>query len=188
MKNTVLIFSLVLLHICYSQEDKSGGKSYKYQPVLGNGVFREEIKANKIQGSPYLNSNFSFAKVQNVEEKSKMRYNVYKDEFEFISAKNDTLILDKLEDFKDLTFAATNTKYKLVNYLNLEDKFQFGYLIDIYQKNDFGLFKKENIGLTDEKIAKTTLEQNMPAKYYQSRDIYFLKEPGSRPYASHGNG
>ncbi len=174
MKFSFLIFIIFPL-VCFGQEDRSGGKSYKYQPVLGNGVFREEAKAKEIQGLPYLNKNFSLVKVDNVEEKSKMRYNVYKDEFEFISSKNDTLILDKLEDFKDLTFVATNTKYKLVNYLNLDDKFQFGYLIDIYQKNDFGLFKKENIGLTEEKIAKTTLEQNMPAKYYKSSDVYFLK-------------
>ena len=169
---TLLIF---ITFSSFSQEDRSGGKSFKYQPVLGNGVFREEAKAIEIQCSPYLNKNFSQVKVESVEEKSKMRYNVFKDEFEFITVKNDTLILDKLEDFKDLTFVATNTKYKLVNYINLDDKFQFGYLIDIYQKNDFGLFKKENIGLTEEKIAKTSLEQNMPAKYFKSSDIYFLK-------------
>lgn len=173
--NFLVALLIFITFSSFSQEDRSGGKSFKYQPVLGNGVFREEAKTKEIQGSPYIINNFSLVKVDNVEEKSKMRYNVYKDEFEFITVKNDTLILDKLEDFKNLTFVATNTKYKLVNYINLDDKFQFGYLIDIYQKNDFGLFKKENIGLTEEKIAKTSLEQNMPAKYYKSGDIYFLK-------------
>lgn len=175
MKIIILIIGFLTFNLCHSQEDRSGGKSYKYQPTLGNGVYKEDFKSKEIQGSPYLNKIFSLVKVENVEEKSKMRYNVYKDEFEFITVKNDTLILDKLEDFKDLTFVATNTKYKLLNYLNLDNKFQFGYLIDVYQKKDFGLFKKENIGLTEEKIAKTSLEQNMPAKYYKSGDIYFLK-------------
>lgn len=173
-----ILILLTTLNFCdaYCQNQGVGNVYYAIDPKTAGKIFHNSTKDQfKPQGSPYLNSIFSFVKVQSVEEKSKMRYNVYKDEFEFITAKNDTLILDKLEDFKDLTFVATNNKYKLVNYLNLDDKFQFGYLIDIYQKNDFGLLKKENIGLTDEKIAKTSLEQNMPAKYYKSSDNYFLK-------------
>lgn len=174
MRISFLILTLLPI-IGFGQEDRSGTKSYKYQPSLGNGVFREDSKAKEINGSPYIISSFSLVKVASIEEKTKMRYNVYKDEFEFITAKNDTLILDKLEDFSDLNFVATNTKYKLVNYLNINDKLQLGYLIEMHQKNDFGLFKKENINLNEEKIAKTSLEQNMPAKYYKSEDFYFLK-------------
>lgn len=176
LKRFLLIVIISKSFCLFSQNQGVGNVYYAIDPKTAGKIFHNGIKDTKNpQGSPYLNPNFSFVKVESVEEKSKMRYNVYKDEFEFITAKNDTLILDKLEDFKNLNFIATNTKYKLVNYLNLDDKFQFGYLIDVYQKNDFGLFKKENIGLTEEKIAKTSLEQNMPAKYYSSNDIYFLK-------------
>ncbi len=176
MKFYIITFFIYFVSIFgFSQEDRSGGKSYKYQPSLGNGVFREVEKDRKVEGSPYFNANFSVIKVENFEQNYKMRYNVFKDEFEFISIKNDTLILDKIEDFKNLNFVSTNTNYKLVNYLNQDEKFYYGYLIDIYQKNNFGIFKKENITLTEEKIAKTTLEQNMPAKYYKSSDTYFLK-------------
>ncbi len=171
----ITIFILFISVFGISQEDRSGGKSYKYQPNLGNGVFRELEKDKKIEGTPYLNNNFTFVKVENVEENSKMRYNIFKDEFEFISVKNDTLILDKNENFKNLNFVSTNTNYKLLNYLNQNDKFYYGYLIDIHQKNNFGLYKKENTALTDEKIAKTTLEQNKLAKYYKTNDDYFIK-------------
>ena len=177
MKKFIIIIALtVQTGILYPQNQGVGHKFEILDPNHAGKIFRNPLaQISKPQGSPYSNPNFSFAKVENVQEKSKMRYNAYSDEIEFITAKNDTLILDRLEDFKDVTFVATNRKYKLVNYLNLDDKFQFGYLIDVYQKNDFGLFKKENIGLTDEKIAKTTLEQSAPAKYYQSSDTYFLK-------------
>ena len=170
-----ILFIYSLTTICLGQEDRSGGKSYKYQPSLGNGVFKEDFKANKVQGSPYLISSFFNVKVDGVNEKSKMRYNVFKDEFEFIGPKNDTLILEKIEDFKTLTFENTNTKYQLVNYINLDEKFEFGYLINIFENQDFGLFKKETMYFTEEKIAKTTLEQTKPAKYSNGDAIYFLK-------------
>ena len=177
MKKLIIIIALTVQSgILYPQNQGVGHKFEILDPNYAGKIFRNPLaQISKPQGSPYLNPNFSLFKVENVEEKSKMRYNVYSDEFEFITAKNDTLILDKIPDFDNLNFVAANTTYKLLNYLNTSDKYQFGYLIAIYEKANFGLFKKDNILLTDEKIAKTTLEQSAPAKYYQSSDTYFLK-------------
>ena len=97
------------------------------------------------------------------------------DEFEFISPKNDTLILDKIADFGDLKVVLSNAKYKLVNYLNQDDKYQYGYLINLYEKSSYGVFKKETVLLSEGKIARTTLERDMPAQYSKSSDVYFLK-------------
>jgi hypothetical protein len=170
------LFLVLITNFVFCQNNSGGGKSQNYNPNLTGGVFRSNNSAViKPLGSPYFLETFSNVKVENINLNAKMRYNVFNDEFEFISTKNDTLILDKLEDFKDLIFVATNTKFKLINYLNLDNKIQYGYLIDIYQKNDFGLFKKDNILLTEEKIAKTSLEQSSPAKYNKSNPIYFLK-------------
>ena len=83
-----------------------------------------------------------------------MRYNVYKDEFEFITSKNDTLILDKIDDFSNIKFTVSNVKYKLLNYTKIKKGSYKGYLIDIYQKGNFGIYKKENILLNELKIPK----------------------------------
>lgn len=176
MKSVLVLFLVLKLSFCLSQNQGVGNKFEVIDPSRTGKIFRNPIKeATKIEGSPYLIANYRNVKVDSVNQEAKMRYNVFIDEFEFITPKNDTLILDKIDDFKNLNFVATNTKYKLVNYLNVNDKFQFGYLIDLYQKNDFGLLKKENIQLTEEKTAKTSLEQSMPAKYFRSSDIYFFK-------------
>lgn len=143
---------------------------------LYKGTYRNKsLFPEKPQGSPYNQDAFQLAMVEDITEKANMRYNIYKDEFEFLTPKNDTLILDKIEDFGKLSFAATKTKYKLVNYISTNDKYYYGYLIDIYQKENVGLFKKENIEFNEEKIARTSLESNMPAKYYKSKNTYFLK-------------
>ena len=177
MKRLFLILIIIMSQnfVFGQQVDRHEVKSYKYFYQLGNGVFysANEYGAPKIFGSQYLNKFFSDVMVAEVT--AKMRYNVYKDEFEFITPKNDTLILDKKEKYASLEFIATKTKYLLTNYADSEGKINFGYLINIHEKGNFGLFKKDNILIQEEKIAKTTLEANMPAKYYNASSTYFLK-------------
>lgn len=129
----------------------------------------------KIVGSPYTQKMFAQAKVGTVEQKNFMRYNVFNDEFEFISAQKDTLILDKIEDFGTIVFPETNRKFQLVTYTNSKNKLFYGYLQNLKENNGFVLFKKENIQYVDEKIAKTSMEVNMPAKFVKSGDTFFLK-------------
>ena len=145
-------------------------------PDIAGRLFKNSGReATKPLGLPYLQIVFKDAKVTKINTTAPMRYNVYGDEFEFINPKNDTLVLDKIEEFSDLTFIATNTKYKLVNYTLENGKLNYGYLIDLYQKNDFGLFKKQTILLSEEKIAKTSMERSMPPQYSKIGDKYYLK-------------
>ena len=145
-------------------------------PNRAGKIFRNSLsEKSKPKGSPYLQQMFAGAKVENVSQKTFMRYNVYNDEFEFMTAKNDTLILDKIEDFSPIIFAGTNKKYKLVAYTNSTGKLFNGYLIDCYKKSGFVLLKKENITYYEERIAKTSLEINLPSKYVKSEDTFFLK-------------
>ena len=179
MRNLIILFFVfVTSNLIFSQnEDRSGGKSYGLKVQLGTGVFNgaQESYDLKIQGSPYLSKDFKAANVSQINVIANMRYNVYKDEFEFITPKNDTLILDKINDFANLEFVNSKTKYFLTNYTNESNRIVFGYLINLYEKGNFGLFKKDNILMQEEKIAKTTLEANMPAKYYNASSTYFLK-------------
>ena len=132
-------------------------------------------KADKAEGSMYTQKAFAAAKVSSIEGKSFMRYNTFSDEFEFITPKNDTLILDKIEDFKEVMFIGSNKKFVLTPYTNNKNRLTYGYLIQLYEKGNYGLFKKENISFIEAKTAKTTLEMSMPAKYNKSEDTYFLK-------------
>ena len=171
----IVVLILMLSGNIYAQITQ-GGQSQVLIASLGNGLFKNpKREATSPQGSPYVINNFSEVRVENIDIIALMRYNVYKDEFEFISPKNDTLILDKINDFKDLKFVGTNIKYRLVNYINSDDKYQYGYLINVCEKNSFGLFRKETVLLSEGKIARTTLERDMPSQYSKSSDVYYLK-------------
>ncbi len=159
-----------------SQENKNRMTIEVLDPSTSGKIFRNKANSkNKPQGSPYLQKMFAPAKVDNVVQKVFMRYNVFNDNFEFITPKNDTLILDKIDDFGTIIFAATNKKYKLTQYVDTKNKLFNGYLISLYEKGDFVLYKKENITFYEEKLAKTSLERDMPAKFVKSNDFFFFK-------------
>lgn len=146
---------------------------YAQLPVK-TGKYNSNLKT-KIVGSPYTQKMFAQAKVGTVEQKNFMRYNVFNDEFEFISNQKDTLILDKIEDFGTIVFPETNKKFQLVTYTNSKNKLFYGYLQNLKENNGFAIFKKENIQFVEGKIAKTSMEVNMPAKYVKMDDTFFLK-------------
>ncbi|MCZ8197815.1 MAG: hypothetical protein O9267_09425 [Flavobacterium sp.] len=162
--------------------------SYAQLPVK-TSKYNSNLKT-KIVGSPYTQKMFSQAKVGTVEQKNFVRYNVFNDEFEFISAQKDTLILDKIEDFGTIVFTETNKKYQLTTYTNSKNKLFYGYVINLKELNGFILFKKENITFMEEKIAKTSLEVNMPAKFVKSGDTFFLKnkEKGTSEFPENKKG
>jgi hypothetical protein len=162
--------------------------SYAQLPIKAT-KYNSNLKT-KIVGSPYTQKMFSQAKVGTVEQKNFMRYNVFNDEFEFISAQKDTLILDKIEDFGTIVFPETNKKFQLVAYTNSKNKLFYGYLISLKENNGFALFKKESIQYVEEKIAKTSMEVNMPAKYIKMDDTFFLKnkEKGTSEFPENKKG
>lgn len=143
-------------------------------------IFRNSKKSQgeKILGSPYQQIMFAPAKVGNISGQFNMRYNNYEDQFEFISSKGDTLILDKIDDFSNITFVGPNKKFKLVTYSNNTEKTYKGYLIELYQKGNFGIYKKEWISFYAGKKAKTSLEKDMPPRYNKEKESYFLKDNG----------
>lgn len=178
MKKNVFVLTLFLsLHFCWAQVRTGALKYEALDPNTAGKIFRNQKNSgpDKIEGSPYLQKVFAPANVINVEQKYFMRYNAYEDQFEFITPKNDTLVMDKIDDFGLITFNMSNKKYKLLDYLNLNEKMTKGYLIELYSKGDLGLYKKESVSFRPGKKAKTSLEVDMPAKYIKNDDTYFLK-------------
>jgi hypothetical protein len=174
MRKTILAFAFILLHIAaFSQTVRKE----VLNPDHAGKIFRNPAKGkNRPQGSPYMQQMFASANVESLSIKANMRYNAFNDEFEFVSQKGDTLVLDKIEDFNNIFFSGLNKRYKLAQYTDAKGKLFYGYLIDVYQKGNYGVLKKENISFVEEKVAKTTLEVNMPAKYVKSGDTFYLKK------------
>jgi hypothetical protein len=146
-------------------------------PSTAGKIFHNPIKlANKPEGQPYINTAFQWAKIERVKQKALMRFNVFADEFEFISPKGDTLILDKLADFNPIEFPDAGSKFVLCTYTTRNGKNHTGYLKESYTEGKYTLYTQDNITFYEGKEAKTTLESARPAKYAKGEARYFLKK------------
>lgn len=143
---------------------------------LGGKIFiNPSTQSLQAQGSPYVNQKFSYAKIENVIEKHFMRYNAYSDSFEFISFQNDTLEMDKSDTFRTITFTNPVKKYTYLDYLSKTKGREKGYLVELYAKADFVLYKKESIVFYPGKKARTSLENDITATYLPATNTYFFK-------------
>lgn len=176
MKKISIAFLLLSFLSVFSQVRTAAHRFEVLDPNTAGKIFRNKTSGkDRPNGSPYLMKMFASAKVEGIAQNAFMRYNVYNDEFEFITNNNDTLVLDKIADFGTITFNGLNKKYQLTAYTNTKGKLDYGYLIDFYRKGGIVLYMKENIDFYEEKKAKTSLERDMPARYTKADDSYFLK-------------
>ncbi|SCY72999.1 hypothetical protein [Flavobacterium caeni] len=144
-------------------------------PDIATKLFKNpKYVKDKSQGSPYKQIMFAQASVEKLNIKAFMRYNAYKDEFEFITPKSDTLVLDKIEDFDRIVFTGLRKQYELIPYTE-DKKLVYGYLVNVHQKDGWTLYRKERVSFVEAKPAKTSLEVSMPAKFSPMRDIFFLR-------------
>jgi|JI10StandDraft_1071094.scaffolds.fasta_scaffold75976_3 hypothetical protein len=169
---------LLLLFISLSSYSQNGF-NLKFEVINPNHagkIFHNPTsETNKILGSPYSERKFLYAEVEGVANKYFMRYNAYDDSFEFITFENDTLALNKTDDFSSIKFTKTHKKYCFVNYLSEGGKRIKGYLVELHNKADLALYKRESITYYAGKKAKTTLESDLPAQYSKVSYSYYFK-------------
>jgi len=164
--------SIVLLFIPLVSFSQVQGLSVN----LGGKIFKNPTsETNRILGTPYTERKFAYAKIENVVEKHFMRYNAYSDNFEFITFRNDTLTIDKPDDFSNITFTNPHKKYSYLNYISKTKGRVKGYLVELYTKGDFSIYKKEAVTYYAGKKARTSLETDMYASYSEVSYFYFFK-------------
>ncbi len=175
MKQPFKLAVIALLFSFFAQaQGYDRGSSFNYSGVTAPGrIYRHQPA--ETEGSPYVLKVFMPAKVGDLSGNAFMRYNAFNDEFEFIDAKNDTLVLNKVEAFKDITFVGTNVKYELANYTNKNGEASSGYLVRLHEKNDYVLYKKQKVNHYEAKAAKSSYDAGSPAKFEAVDDLFFYK-------------
>ena len=178
-KITVSIILLIIPLVSFSQVQGFNLKFEVINPNQAGKIFKNPTSETyRILGSPYTESKFAYAEVENVAQKYFMRYNAYSDNFEFITFQNDTLAMDRIDNFSNITFTKPHKKYSYLNYISKSKGRGKGYLVELYTNADFSLYKKEAITFYAGKKAKTSLESDLPASYSQVKYSYFFKNKG----------
>jgi hypothetical protein len=173
----IIVTLLSITAYCQNNQSYQNNEINRNIDVLNEVALNKSLKYEpaKTEGSPYLNKLFAPALVAGVSKNAMMRYDAFSDEFEFVNSTRDTLVLNKVEPYTNITFTITNTKYQLVDYKN-KGKETKGYLIWLFEKNNYALFKKQNVLYTKARIAKSGYEKDTPAKFEKGNDTFFLKD------------
>ncbi|WP_309641766.1 hypothetical protein [Flavobacterium sp.] len=143
--------------------------------VEGKIFHNPKSETNRILGTPYTQSKFAYAEIENIDQKHFMRYNAYSDNFEFITFKNDTLEMIKTDNINNITFTNPHKKYSYVNYISSTKGRMKGFLVELYANGSFALYKKEAITYYAGKKARNSQESDLPARYSKVSYSYFLK-------------
>ncbi|MFZ4680420.1 MAG: hypothetical protein ACOYLP_09655 [Flavobacterium sp.] len=129
----------------------------------------------KTLGSPYPNKAFLHAKVGDVVQNALLRYNACYDEFEFINSKNDTLVLNNAAAFSTITITYPKALYQYVNFTEKSGKLNTGYLVSLFEKNGYLLYKRQKIKYYDAIPAKSSYDTSTQARFVPLKDTFFIK-------------
>ena len=170
----VSVFVLFLHLVSFSQ-------SQSLLVNIGGKIFHNpKSETNRIVGTPYTQSKFAYAEIERIPDKHFMRYNAYSDNFEFITFKNDTLEMVKIDDINTITFTNPYKKYTYLNYISSAKGRTKGFFVELHSKGGFTLYKKESITFYAGKKARNTQETDLPACYSKvSESFYFKTKTGN---------
>lgn len=168
----LILSSFFISVFVYGQAPRPTSLDYSDVSMLGRQYVKQP---SDVKGSPYINKVFGHGKVVNVADNVFLRYNAFNDAFEFISPKNDTLVLNKTDAYGEIEFTGTKINYRLVNYTGKDGNSTRGYLVHLHQKNDFVLYKKQKINYSSARPAVSSYAADLPPEYTLAADVFYFK-------------
>ena len=127
----------------------------------------------KIEGSQYLNEDYKLAEVSGVTKKLLVRYNAMVDVIEVQDEGTKEFLLTKQSPYNTITIISNPNKIKLLNYKNKQGEV-YGYLSELYNKNNVILYRRDKIILQKALEARTTYQEAVPQKFVEIDDEYYL--------------
>ena len=127
---------------------------------------------NKIEGSQYIDKEFHPSTFSCFSEVTPpIRYNVFKEEMEFIT--DGKLYYVNINDNCEITLSNNTYKY----FFNYDNKKNNGYLMILNKSKDskYILYKKEKVKFVPEFVPSSSYVEEKPAKYLIDKSKYFIK-------------
>jgi hypothetical protein len=125
-----------------------------------------DVIPKEVQKKQYLNFNFVNANISNVDQASPLRFNIYKDEMEYMK-NNEVFYLRKTEDV-EIKFPSINKRYTVKNYND-----NLTYFVNLLD-GDFKLLLKENVKFIAASEPDNSYGSATSASYKRGRDQFFI--------------
>ena len=172
--NTKFLVLLVFIfsNSLWSQNNTFAIQNSNFLVFISANSF-DEPKSN-IQGSQYINKDFLPSSFSCLSEKTPpIRYNVFKDEMEFIL--DSKLYYAKKVD--SCIIVVGNNSYRYFDSYDKENK--SGYMMILNKMNNpkYTLYKKEKVKFVPEYIPNSTYGKEKPASYVIDKSKYYILMP-----------
>lgn len=131
-----------------------------------------KVRYSAIKHKMYISNEYKDAKVDNIPEVFKLRYNMFKDEMEFIK-NNETYYLKK-DDGRIVNFINNDTKFII-----LKEGKDLGYY-KILSDGEVQLLVKQSVDFKDAVPAKSSYQPAKKADFIRNDDVYHIR------YSSNG--
>lgn len=178
MKNRFIILSVALFITQINFAQTKPGNSGQIIPVTSSHSSNQalyintgDVKISDIDGSTYINDEFSLAKLSNAEAYVKARYNAYIDEME-LEIKNEVGYLIKIPELK-VVFQSDSRTYEVFDYQD-EKEVKKGFFRLLIEGENISLLAKESIKFHEEKMPTRGYEKRTPATFKRSKDKLFI--------------
>jgi len=174
MKKSHLLL-LLLLFLSYTTVFSQKGNSINNAISDISDVFRyqKNMEYEDYDGSPYLNHHFFLGTINNTNENKiysfQLRYNIYEDKME-IQKDDESIVNLAKEDYFNVLILGE--KFVLTTY-EINGEKNVGYLELLFDKNNLILYRKHTRTLISAKKAKSSYEEDKPAKFVTSESFYF---------------
>tara|TARA_B100001778_G_scaffold57354_1_gene44263 strand:- start:1580 stop:2302 length:723 start_codon:yes stop_codon:yes gene_type:complete len=175
---TISLFSSV----CFGQSSFSYGSSsselFEVTKKI-NSVKSYDNNLGDIVGSAYMNDEFQSGVIfKNSESDGSwfIRYNAYNDEMEISKDINSTSSAEALLKTSEIYCVIGKDKYVFKNYTDESNSDKEGYLREVFNGNKYEVYVRDLKKFKEETKAKTTLENDTPAKFSYKYKILLAKK------------
>lgn len=184
LKTTLLFF--LFSFTVFSQENfnLNNGDNFEVVKIIAQKNNQRTLDLSKISGSPYSMKTFALAKVERGNEKAKanllLRYNGYNDEIEIGKSTTQETSEEALLKDKNLRATFNNKTYQYLSFESKKDETTDGYLILLFEGENYRLYRQDKKKLSEGRLAKTSLDKDIAPRF---RDVlsFYLAEGNSLP-------
>jgi len=169
MSNKFMFFSV--LFFSFSLWSQNTTFEIKSSNLIFFNANPSDEATNKIEGSQYINKQFLPSTFSCLSESTPpIRYNVFKEEMEFIL--DNQLYYVKKSDTCIITLSNNSYQY----FKNYDKEKNSGYLMILNKSNNpkYILYKKEKVKFIPEYIPNSSYGEAKPAKYVIDKSRYFI--------------
>ena len=208
MKKTLIIFSLAIGSLAYSQSVLNGtaggasqGLAWGQTDAAAIDFFtnlstrpKKVLNAKDIQGSPYFSEEFKLAKVYyggRFEEGKQIyiRHNAYSDELEMATSPYQYASEQILLKTKEVYCELEGVTFKLLPYISKSSgQAEIGYLQSIFEGEKYSVYLNQTKVFMKQQPARTSLERSFPPRFVDSQVFYYSKEGETPKYLNTSKG